>query len=59
MPSDLGGLLLLLLSFVATFTVARLLSKRVRRDRERKAQEQVRKSESRQVRRRRERAKRN
>jgi flagellar biosynthesis/type III secretory pathway M-ring protein FliF/YscJ len=58
MPSEVGSLLLLLLSFVVTFTVARALAKWVRRGRERKAQEDARKAESRQVRRRRERGKR-
>jgi hypothetical protein len=58
MPTDAGGLLLLLLSFVVTFSLGRTISKRVRRNSARKAEEEARRNESRQVRRQRERSKR-
>lgn len=57
MPSGFGGLLVLLLSSALTFIVARTIANWVRRNRQRKALEEARKGESRQVRRRRERRK--
>jgi membrane protein implicated in regulation of membrane protease activity len=58
MPSGAGGILLALLSFIVTFTLARVLSRRWRQERERKAREAALHGESRQARRRRERKKR-
>lgn len=58
MPSGAGGILLALLSFIVTFTLARVLSRRWRQERERKAREAALRGESRQARRRRERKKR-
>ena len=55
MPSDFATTLLILLSFVATFTIARLLSRNFRKKRREKAEAQRRAGESRQVRRARER----
>ncbi|HET6828829.1 MAG TPA: hypothetical protein VFH35_09130 [Ramlibacter sp.] len=55
MPTGAGGILLALLSFIVTFTLARVLSRRWRQERERKAREAALRGESRQARRRRER----
>jgi hypothetical protein len=55
MPSDVGSLLVLLLSFAVTFTVARLLGKRYRAKRRQKEEARSRANETRQVRRARER----
>jgi flagellar biosynthesis/type III secretory pathway M-ring protein FliF/YscJ len=55
MPSDVSGLLLLLFSFVVTFTIARMAAKWFRRERRRKDEAAARAAESRQVRRARER----
>lgn len=55
MPSEFFTTLLVLLSFAATFTVARLLSRNFRKKRREKEQAARRAGESRQVRRARER----
>jgi uncharacterized membrane protein YdjX (TVP38/TMEM64 family) len=55
MPSDAVGLLVLLVSSVVTFTLARVLGKRWRDKRKQKQEAQARASETRQVRRARER----
>lgn len=55
MPTDIAGILLLVLSSIATFTVARLLSRSWRRKRREREEAQRRAGESRQVRRARER----
>lgn len=55
MEPGIGALLLLGLSFIVTFTLARALSRRLKRRGEEREREQRRMSESRQVRRARER----
>jgi len=55
MPVGAGGVLVMLMSFVLTFIVARVIAKWFWRNRARKTEERERASESRQVRRARER----
>jgi len=55
MPSDFATTLLILLSFIVTFTVARLLSRGFRKRRQQREEAARRVGESRQVRRARER----
>ncbi len=55
MPTDFASTLVIVLSFVATFTLARVLSRNFRRKRREKEEAARRATESRQVRRARER----
>jgi hypothetical protein len=55
MPTDIASILLLVITSVITFTVARLLSRRFRQRRREREEAQKRAGESRQVRRARER----